>query len=374
MVTDGLQLYYDVNNIKSYPGEPTTNLTVNPDFEDGAISGNAQSTFYNWTFGSWSTDNSHDTISTTINGATVTALRVVRGATASSDFFDPGWAAATTVGLTYTWSAWIRGTPGSSFLMYSHWGGLKTVVLTSEWQRYDVAFVRGGTSGQYMYFKASSLSSGDYVDVANVQLELKGHVTPFTTGTRSTTDGLKDLSGNSNHNNLNNVSFDSNARPTFTVSTDSILIDELALGDATNWTVCMWIKATQDGYLLSNASSGPVVNAMGILSNKIMYRHYSGTWLYDYGTSTVNDGTWHFVSWVNHSDETMDMYVDAIVEKEGFSSTMAGSTGPCDILGNYWSSNKPIGGPIDVVMIYPATALTSSQILQNYNALKGGYI
>jgi hypothetical protein len=85
-----------------------------------------------------------------------------------------------------------------------------------------------------MYFKASSLSSGDYVDVANVQLELKGHVTPFTTGTRSTTDGLKDLSGNSNHNNLNNVSFDSNARPTFTVSTDSILIDELALGDATN--------------------------------------------------------------------------------------------------------------------------------------------
>ena len=34
MVTDGLQLYYDVNNIKSYPGEPTTNL-VNPDMKTG---------------------------------------------------------------------------------------------------------------------------------------------------------------------------------------------------------------------------------------------------------------------------------------------------------------------------------------------------
>jgi hypothetical protein len=29
LVTDGLQLYYDVNNIKSYPGEPTTNAWSN---------------------------------------------------------------------------------------------------------------------------------------------------------------------------------------------------------------------------------------------------------------------------------------------------------------------------------------------------------
>ena len=30
MVADGLQLYYDVANIKSFPGEPTTNEVVNP--------------------------------------------------------------------------------------------------------------------------------------------------------------------------------------------------------------------------------------------------------------------------------------------------------------------------------------------------------
>ncbi|MBT4858831.1 hypothetical protein HON49_06685 [archaeon] len=34
MVTDGLQLYYDVNNIKSYPGEPTTNIVTYPDWSN----------------------------------------------------------------------------------------------------------------------------------------------------------------------------------------------------------------------------------------------------------------------------------------------------------------------------------------------------
>jgi len=382
MVTDGLQLYYDVNNIKSYPGEPTTNIVTYPDWSN--ISDHVVGTASR-------TKESYLDIGDGITIVQATTSDIISVTVSVND-------STPTSGVEQTWSAdlyctstgskiksqiivyvdgvknWLQN-DGSWTTSVNEYGYMFSPTSANQWHRWSktITLPVGTLTG--LAFGSFYRTTGNFtLKIANVQIEEKSHATQFLWGTRSTTDGLKDLSGNSNHNNLNNVSFDSNARPTFTVSTDSILIDELALGDATNWTVCMWIKATQDGYLLSNASSGPVVNAMGILSNKIMYRHYSGTWLYDYGTSTVNDGTWHFVSWVNHSDETMDMYVDAIVEKEGFSSTMAGSTGPCDILGNYWSSNKPIGGPIDVVMIYPATALTSSQILQNYNALKGRYI
>jgi hypothetical protein len=37
--TSGLQLYYDVDNIDSYPGEPTTNLVSNGSFETQSWTG-----------------------------------------------------------------------------------------------------------------------------------------------------------------------------------------------------------------------------------------------------------------------------------------------------------------------------------------------
>jgi len=47
--------------------------------------------------------------------------------------------------------------------------------------------------------------------IAFPQCEEKDHATQYVDGTRSTTDGLKDLSGNANHADLANATYDSNA-------------------------------------------------------------------------------------------------------------------------------------------------------------------
>ena len=59
----------------------------------------------------------------------------------------------------------------------------------------------------------TGLTSGGIVtiQISNLQVEVKSHATPFVNGTRSTTDGLKDLSGNANHADLSNASYDSSA-------------------------------------------------------------------------------------------------------------------------------------------------------------------
>jgi len=63
----------------------------------------------------------------------------------------------------------------------------------------------------------TGLTSGGIVtiQISNLQVEVKSHATPFVNGTRSTTDGMKDLSGNNNDGDFVNDSFDSSAEITY---------------------------------------------------------------------------------------------------------------------------------------------------------------
>ena len=77
--TDGLVLYYDVNNIDSYPGEPTTNDITYPDLSNvsDATSGTTtrtKTTFDNGKVGVLFTQPSWDILTLTItHGATPTS-------------------------------------------------------------------------------------------------------------------------------------------------------------------------------------------------------------------------------------------------------------------------------------------------------------
>ena len=63
----------------------------------------------------------------------------------------------------------------------------------------------------FLFYKASGAAAEVKLIATAPQCELKGHATPFVNGTRSTTDGLKDLSGQANHADLSNATYDSNA-------------------------------------------------------------------------------------------------------------------------------------------------------------------
>jgi hypothetical protein len=82
-----------------------------------------------------------------------------------------------------------------------------------------------------MYLRGGTIPLGEHAYVTNIQFERsQPHVTQYLPSgtTRSTTDGLKDLSGQGNHANLANAGFDSNALIRFNENTSG----NAAVGDS----------------------------------------------------------------------------------------------------------------------------------------------
>jgi hypothetical protein len=96
-----------------------------------------------------------------------------------------------------------------------------------------------------MYLRGGTIPLGEHAYVTNIQFERsQPHVTQYLPSgtTRSTTDGLKDLSGQGNHANLANAGFDSNALLDFNNSNlnyipITTLLNAEAIGASTTKTI-----------------------------------------------------------------------------------------------------------------------------------------
>jgi hypothetical protein len=154
----------------------------------------------------------------------------------------------------------------------------------------------------------------------------------------------------------------------FDGANDSVLLSSSRnLPSTADWTVSSWVKTVFAGpeTVLSNSNGGPVYNLLGIGTSKIWYHHYNGGWLSQYGTSNIADDAWHFLTWVNHSNNTMDLYVDGVAEVVSASSTLEGS-GLVNQIGKGWDGVYAMNGKIDEVRIYNR-ALSASEVLNLYN-------
>jgi hypothetical protein len=219
-VTSGSVFAYDVADTRnSYIGEPTTNLVSNKIAGDY---GNAP--------GSSTTTISPDGT----NNATVPVPD------ATADRYQQtiaGGTYSTGTQLTYSWhykqltthAGTLPNELGGlyiSALINCTLVGSKTKIadLPNGWTRWQATFQISDGSLQSiirLYFGSVIGIGGSSAAYYGHQLELKSHATPFTTGTRSATQGLLPLVGNSTLD-LSNVSFDSNAQMTFD-GTDDIL-------------------------------------------------------------------------------------------------------------------------------------------------------
>lgn len=186
IVTDNLVMYIDAGNSKSYKGEPTTNLEANP------------ITFSLWTSGATTT------VSPAIEYApdgNRTATRVVTTGYWGSIISSP------TANTVYTWSIYLKSATASnqSINCFFEDNGTPsgfastTFTVTPVWQRFSFTATTSATSTSIPRF---SIRNGDLF-AWGIQLEQKSYATPFVVGTRGTTvatgGGLYDLSGNSNH-------------------------------------------------------------------------------------------------------------------------------------------------------------------------------
>lgn len=144
----------------------------------------------------------------------------------------------------------------------------------------------------------------------------------------------------------------------------------------TQWSVNAWVKTTVNttslgqGSILSNANSGPVYSSLCVNSGKIAYWVYqSGAWAQKLGNKIVNDNNWHMLTWVQYSNNTMDLYVDGVFDANVANSSVA-STNSIDMIGGSWNSKFP--GSISKVEIYNRS-LTANEIRNCYEATRGRF-
>lgn len=117
---------------------------------------------------------------------------------------------------------------GATVQYETYFGGASsfssTFILTEDWVRVVFQWTSSATYSFIQYFSPIAYTNPYDFDMADLQVEVnKGHATAFTTGTRTSTDSLYDLSSNSNLS-VSNVSFNSNSNITFDGINDSIVI------------------------------------------------------------------------------------------------------------------------------------------------------
>lgn len=228
IVKDGLVFGYDTGYgvaenrtaTRFSPGEPTTNL-ITTNLETLGTDGSGQSS---------------------VGTRTTIAPNHVRIVDIASNTRQTHLITGLSGGTTYTVSIQFRkltGTPtfrlqlqdysGTSFLrVIKFTNTAETGLLDIDgWQTAKWTFTLGSDANAVRIWWQDGADYTTYThsfELKNPQLEAKGHATPYVSGTRSSTDGLKDFKKLIDID-LNNASFDSTGQPITDGTDDYIVID-----------------------------------------------------------------------------------------------------------------------------------------------------
>ena len=220
-----------------------------------------------------------------------------------------------------------------------------------------------------------AISEAKTIKIWDIQHELKDHATQFTTGTRTNTDSLKDLTGNSTID-LTNVSFDSDAQMTFDGTDDYILT---GIDTPTNpLTVSIWFNQHSvqgRAHLLGNFQSGILKGAnFSTESRRILWYMY-GPGVYGFGNTGISGTDYNLNEWNNvvywNNGLEYRIYLNGELKASKEDSGWA-QVPDLSIGGNHDYFNDFFDGKIDSVKIY-SRALTATEIKANYNAIKGRF-
>lgn len=265
----------------------------------------------------------------------------------------------------------------SSIIADGQWHYNSTTVQFNE--NYTNAIIVDGPSWGY-----SDQAGELYIN--GLQWEKKPHATPFAYGTRSATQGLLPLVGNSTIN-LSNVSFDSNAQMYFDGTND--YIDVAYYSTVNNSLSRSWEVIVKPTANMSYA---------GIFGNKLGY----GCSLYCNGGIFIWDGNWafnwfdnsnyqfvysyvaptanqyfHIVGTYDANDQKPRIYVNGELKGTYGSSTNMNYGGATYVMDIGWNSKdggqQYFQGQIPVTKYYQGKALSASEVQQNYNKYKSRF-
>jgi hypothetical protein len=393
IIEDGIVFYYDTGNtIKSYIGEPTTNYynSFSPAMPN-LSGGNVTTDLPDGTTGTAFRVNVNSNSNTSrcvlnhnlpqpIPQANVryTISHWIR--TISSVPVAAGWEAEVGASDGYSRPSFESGYIGD----YGSFTQPNTI--TSTWTRVSYTFYYTTTKTSalvpFIYFGSPLGGSGDSIgasiDFYGFQIEVNPHVTQYTPSSRSATQGLLDMVRTSTIN-IANASFDNNAQIEFDGTNDytdsgydlswnntnSVSIEfmikpyNLSGGgimgkEYPNWEWAFYQSGTNLNLVYWNNAGGHS-NGMDFQVNVFptanTWYHITYTW--DTTTS---------IFYVNGTAAGSKVAVDPSINQNRSNNVMIGGH-------TYVWADSYFNGKLDLVKYYNK-ALTASEVLTNYNALK----
>ena len=380
-VKDGLVFGYDTGYgvadnstaTRFYPGEATTNF-VTTNLETLGTDGSGQSS---------------------VGTRTTIAPNHVKIVDISSNTRQSHLISNLTASATYTVSVQFKklsGTPTFRFQLQGYNGGsyVNTIKFTTTaetglldiygWQTAKWTFTLPSNANALRIWWQDGADYTTYThsfELKNPQLEAKSHVTPYVSGTRSSTASLIDLKRTTNID-VSNVSFDSTGQPDFDGTNDFITLGDFDLRPGfTLEAVCfahtssfaLWGQgptiASRGLHIIATGGTRGFV--FGMYGNDCDYRNYAPVtnawhhWVFTYDGTTfqkkfIADGVAQTPVVLTAEDEWL----------EGESPLRLGT--------NYGSgtSYSKANGAIAVAKVYNRP-LSDSEIINNYNAYKNRF-
>jgi len=364
-VEDGLVLALDGANVKSFRGEPTTNVVTNSLPTSGWGIGNFGGSTITRSF---LTENS------------IPFMRF-SGVINASDYprvTDSVFSNSATITGTFSTSFEARGTPGSQIRLRLYENGstkiTNTATLTSDWVRYTFENQSTAFLLNQPYF--NPVTTGATYDIRNIQIEAKPYATPFVNGTRGTTvatgGGWADLSNTSNHGelvngptfssgNLGSISFDGvddyiSTNQSFNTNQFTY---ETWLSSSNISKDQMYVGASVDAFYLRIVSSAAFLSISA-----------NGQRTLTHSQTLQNNTIYQIVSVYNGVQ--LKIYVNGLLTTGSvINQTMTRWGG--NRIGR-WRDNdqRSFVGSVFLMNAYDRE-LTSTEIQQNYNATKGRF-
>ena len=138
-----------------------------------------------------------------------------------------------------------------------------------------------------------------------------------------------------------------------------------------NYTKISWFYVTS--FTTANhiiSSSGGGQHAFWLASGNKLNSGHNGSWSTVVSTTTLSLNTWYFGAVTFNTTTGWNLYVNGLSESTSVNLTTFSGIGDISI-GSFWGSNV-FTGRIPIAQVYNRV-LSSTEILQNYNATKTRY-
>lgn len=384
VVRSGLVMHVDAANVKSFVGEPTTNLVPNPDFSSGTTSWSLYSGGGTTTITAVVVTDAPRTYGTSRNVLQCNTSTTLNGGGTYGGVSQSGY--ALTAGLSYTVSYYARSLSGTLTVRFGNQTGSgdesnlsHDITVTDAWTKFTRTVTLDLAKSIILIYNKNGSVAGGIFQIADMQIEQKAYATTFVNGTRGTTvaagGGWADLTTNSNNCTLTNG-------PTYSSANSGILtfdgtnnyVSFTSPGSYSNYSIEMWVKMgslTGQQRLYANSGAGtftvrwdgsdfnfhfnPLDGSPSSVQTSASGLSYStGTWYHLTATNAAADATTGAKFYVNGA---LAGTVEPAVAMPASTSRLGS-----DHTGTLFANCS-----IALFKIYSST-LTATQITQNFEA------